>query len=328
MGRPKDGHCFRTKRYECVFSPAGFVLTLDRLLLEAGVDLWLDTRVCAVQKATDGKITAVEVENSSGRGAVGAKYFVDASGEAVLIRRAGGKTETDQNFQALWMIERAPGENLPYAMTDAIHVKALGHLQPGWEYHGDPRDAKTATGFVRNSWQMGREHFKNAWKSEGSDRFTQYPLHLPAMPQFRKIARIRGMETLTTGSEWNSFRSSVGLYADWRRAGKVYETPFGSLIPEDVRGVFAAGRCISTEGDAWESYRVIPAAALTGEVAGTAASLAVERGCDGAELTPDQVRTELRKNGFKFHFEEVGLSPAEQASAPEGPVSDRKNMLP
>ena len=327
-GGPKDGRCFRTNRYECDFSPAGFTLTLDRLLLEAGVDLWLDTRVCTVQKAADGKITAVEVENSSGRGVVGAKYFVDASGEAVLIRRAGGKTDTDRNYQALWMIERAPGENLPYAITDSIHVEALGRFSQEWEFPGDPRDARAATEFVRNSWRMGREHYAKAWKSEGADRFTHYPLHLPAMPQFRKIARIHGLETLTTGSEWNSFQSSVGLYADWRSAGKVYETPYGSLIPEDVRGVFAAGRCISAEGDAWESYRVIPSAAMTGEIAGTAASLAVERSCDGTELTPEQVRSELRKNNFKFHFEEVGLDPAkQQGNRQDDVVSERENGL-
>jgi len=259
---------------------------------------------------------------------VGAKYFVDASGEAVLIRRAGGKTETDQNYQALWMIERAPGENLPYAITDSIHVEALGRFSQEWEFSGDPRDARVATEFVRNSWRMGREHYAKAWKSEGADRFTHYPLHLPAMPQFRKIARIHGLETLTTGSEWNSFQSSVGIYADWRSAGKVYETPYGSLIPEDVRGVFAAGRCISAEGDAWESYRVIPSAAMTGEIAGTAASLAVERSCDGTELTPEQVRSELRKNNFKFHFEEVGLDPAkQQGNRQDDVVSERENGL-
>ena len=41
------GRCFRTVRYECDFSPAGMILSLDDMLRNAGVDLWLDTRVCA-----------------------------------------------------------------------------------------------------------------------------------------------------------------------------------------------------------------------------------------------------------------------------------------
>ena len=81
------------------------------------------------------------------------------------------------------------------------------------------------------------------------------------------------------------------------------------MIPADVRGVYAAGRCISTLGEAWEVYRVIPAAAMTGEIAGIGASLAVERNCDALDLTPESLRSELRKNNFKFHFEEVGLDP-------------------
>ena len=68
---------------------------------------------------------------------------------------------------------------------------------------------------------------------------------------------------------------------------------------------------MSATGDAWESYRVIPSAAMTGEAAGIGASLAVELKKDAIELTADQVRAELRKNNFKFHFEEVGLNPAE-----------------
>ena len=53
------------------------VLSLDDLLKKAGVDLWLDSRVCSVQKASDGKITGLEVENCSGRILVEAGYFVD-----------------------------------------------------------------------------------------------------------------------------------------------------------------------------------------------------------------------------------------------------------
>ena len=131
------------------------------------------------------------------------------------------------------------------------------------------------------------------------------------MAQLRKIACIKGVETLTSGSEWQRFDSSIGLYADWRCAGKIYETPYGSLIPADVRGIYAAGRCISATGDAWESYRVIPSAAMTGEAAGIGAALAVEKNRDAIDLTAEQLRAELRKNNFKFHFEEVGLNPAE-----------------
>ena len=68
---------------------------------------------------------------------------------------------------------------------------------------------------------------------------------------------------------------------------------------------------MSATGDAWESYRVIPSAAMTGEAAGIGAALAVEKNCDAIELTPEDLRKELRKNNFKFFFEEVNLDPKE-----------------
>ena len=311
-GGPQDGRCYRKERFECDFSPAGFTLSMDKMLLDAGVELWLDTRVCAVETAQDQKVTALEVENDSGRGKITAKQFIDATGAAIVVQRAGGKTmPPESNFQATWMIQRAPGEKLPYHMTDHIHVKTLGCASGGVLVTDDPRKGRTVTEFTRNSWQGAREFYEESYK-QGVSRYELYPLHLPAMPQIRKIARIDGVETLGTNSEWVPSENSIGLYADWRQPGKVYETPYGTLLPVDVRGVFACGRCMSAADDAWESFRVIPAAAMTGEAAGTAAALAVEKNCDGSELTASQVRDELRKNNFKFHFEEVGLNPVDR----------------
>ena len=302
---PAKSRALQQERYQCEFSPAGFILSLDKLLRNAGVDLWLDTRVCAVQKASDGKIIALEVENCSGRGRIAAGYFVDATGDATLIRRSGGKTEIDENTHSLWMIQTSPEEKKPFPFTDSINIAPFG----GKKVEGDARDAKVHSTFIRESWNTAREYYKYAYDSGKSSRYNHYPLHLPAMVQLRKIACINGVESLDSESEWKHYDSSVGLYADWRGCGMVYETPYGSLIPADVRGIFAAGRCICTRGDAWEAYRVIPAAAMTGEIAGVGASLAVERKCDALDLSPEDLRRELRKNNFKFYFEEAGLDP-------------------
>ena len=103
------------------------------------------------------------------------------------------------------------------------------------------------------------------------------------------------------------FEDSIGLYADWRKKGFVWETPYGTLLPEKINGMLTAGRCMGAVGDAWETFRVIPAAAMTGEVAGEAAALAVKNNCDPKEVKLEELRSELRKNNFRFHLEEVGL---------------------
>ena len=128
------------------------------------------------------------------------------------------------------------------------------------------------------------------------------------MPQFRKIAAISGKTTLDTQDCFKHFDDSIGLTGDWRAADFAWETPFAALLPEKIDGVFAAGRCMAAIGDAWEVYRVIPTAAMTGEAAGIAAAIASEKGCKASEVKASEVQSALRKLNVKLHLEEVGLS--------------------
>jgi 2-polyprenyl-6-methoxyphenol hydroxylase-like FAD-dependent oxidoreductase len=59
------------------------------MLREAGVRLMLETRAVGTV-ARDGRVEAVLVENTSGRGAMVAPVVVDATGDADIVMRAGG----------------------------------------------------------------------------------------------------------------------------------------------------------------------------------------------------------------------------------------------
>lgn len=100
---------------------------------------------------------------------------------------------------------------------------------------------------------------------------------------------------------------SIGLTGDWRLSGPVWETPLRALIPESIDGVFTAGRCMGAINDAREVYRVISTAAMTGEAAGTAAALTVEKPCKNRDLDYKPVQDVLRKNGVPLHLSDVGL---------------------
>ena len=291
-------------RYQCHFSPAGFTIAMDGALRAAGVELWLETLVCASETQA-GKVTAIEVENVSGRGRIAAGCFVDATGDATVVRRAGGAFVTCENYKTPWVMERTP-DTRQYPLTDSVHIKVFGAWTDQFRT-GDALDGRSTTAFSRDTWQTLRDYYDQSYANGFSDRYHLFPVALPAMAQFRKIARIRGRKTLCDGEHGTYFASSIGLYADWRKPGHVWETPYGTLLPERVRGVLVAGRCLSTDGDAWEVFRVIPSAAMTGEAAGVAASLAVEHSCAPDELKAVQVQDALRKNNFVFHLAEVGL---------------------
>ena len=214
------------KRFRCIFSPASFILAIDELLEEAGVDVWLDTLVCGAE-VEHGRIAAAVCENTSGRGVIRAKQFIDASGDCTLARRAGIPCHDEFNFLSYWAIEYdelVSGSPL----GDKIHMICDGFPWdpakcPDWAlYRGI--SGKAVSDFVARSRKMIRERYEMAYAADRT-RTAMYPVKLPAMPQFRKIFSIDAAYVLDSGENQKHFDDSVGLVADWRKAGPVWEIP-------------------------------------------------------------------------------------------------------
>ena len=74
------------------FNPEGAGCVMAEMLHEAGVEVLYDTRFvdCAVEAGPgDGRIEAVVVENADGRLAISGRLFIDGSGTAEVVARAG-----------------------------------------------------------------------------------------------------------------------------------------------------------------------------------------------------------------------------------------------
>ena len=296
------------KRYRVCFSPASYMLALDEILLKAGVDIWYDTLITDTG-VENGKLKSVEVCNKSGKGLINAKCFVDATGDSDLAHLSGLNCPVEDNALAIWAIERLE--------SDARETSIFGKDIFG--FHGGSNisakmgqigiNGKLVSEFVLNGREKYREYLTDSYNSGKHDRNSHFPLKLPAMAQFRMTRRIDGEFTLSDGMEWKGFEDSIGLAADWRKPGSVWEIPYRSLVPKGINGLLAAGRCIASEGDAWEVTRVIPIAALTGEAAGVAAALSVERNIEVSELDYILVQDELQKGrAFPLHFADAGLT--------------------
>ena len=297
------------QRYRCIFSPASFILALDEVLQEAGVDIWLDTLVCGTQVNVQKRLEAVEVENESGHGKICADCFIDASGSGIAARRAGVPCSDEINYLSIWALEYNKEPR-----TAGYLAKEVTMYHGGCMSFGD-KDAVTQRGldgrkvsdFVLDGRKILREHYQEKYASGEAARETLFPLKVPAMPQFRKIFAVSGKETLNNNQYATFFENSIGLVADWRKPGYVWEIPYGTLVPRTIKGLLTAGRCISSLGDAWEVTRAIPAAAMTGEAAGTAAAMAVEQGISPDELNVAELQAKLRNAGFPLHLQDVGL---------------------
>ena len=83
-----------------------------------------------------------------------------------------------------------------------------------------------------------------------------------------------------------------------------YDIPYRSLLPRDVEGLLLSGRNISGTHRAHASYRVMGVAIPTGQAAGTAAALSVQKGCAPRELDYRFVQQALKAYGTRLFAED------------------------
>ena len=287
-------------RLQVNFSPGAAVLGWDELLEEAGVDLWFDTVVtgCIVDK---NRLTAVEVFNKSGKGTISAKCFIDATGDADLAFACGNSCINSENAMVLWSLEHRTlelqksdyaGEYAGGTIPVAGNICAAMRADPLKKvYSTVPVSGRLISDFVLE----GRRRYRHDLQKIQLLKKELFPVALQHQAPLRRTRAISGRYTLKTEDEGKSLPFAFTRTGDWRAPGRVWEIPYPSLLPDNVEGLLAAGRCISALDSAWEATRVIPVAAKTGEAAGIAAALSVEKNILPSKLPFELLAEQMRK---------------------------------
>jgi hypothetical protein len=293
-------------RFSTYFSPASFVLALDELLVHEKVDVWYDTMIIGCRNK-DGRIRNVSVANKSGITKIGGTVFIDATGDADLAHFAGHVCNTAANSMVSWVVEHRESEaSSGYCFGDHVSTRIMSSpLNDLYTRRGI--DGKMVSDFLVESRRRYRDELIADYNSGKETRSTRYPFLLPSIAPLRHSRCIRGKFMLKTGMGGRDFKDSIGLAVEWRHAGgTTWSIPYRTLLPEDLYGILAAGKCISAKDDAWEITRVIPSVALTGEVAGVAAALSVQESVLPDLLAVENLQNELRSNcGFPLKFSEL-----------------------
>lgn len=302
-------------RYTAKFNPASFILAMDELLSAAGVDFWLDTRVCSA-RVEAGHLAGIEVENKSGRGVIRGKVFVDATGDADVAHHAGAPCATPQkNALAIWSLgysldaaRQAVAQNSGHPLMKLI---TEGALDDGSKAIKGVRtfsgvEGRDVSAFVLTGRRYLLDYFKREQAKRGvNGRKDIFPAFLPGMADFRATRRIEGIYTMGNGDKFRHFPDCVGIAAEWYEGRTLWETPYRALLPRKVRGLLVAGRCMGAAGQAWSVMRVIQAAAMTGEVCGLAAARSVERAMSPDKMDVPWLQGELRKRKFVLDVREI-----------------------
>ncbi|MBP5209981.1 MAG: FAD-dependent oxidoreductase [Clostridia bacterium] len=271
-----DPEARKKQRFQVRFSANVFALLCEEKLRDAGVETLFGVSVCG-GALKGGRVTRLVCEGRDGRFWLACGSAVDATGDAVLCRALG--------------LDCAPyrwGNTLPswyyYLRDGRLHLQMLGYAEN--PNQPDPDDETNPAVDMSQPHFGGLDSFEVSRMTEAAHRqlldhfFARgdvsdgYALTaIPTVPQLRMTARLVGEATPDVADAHVYVPESIGLISDWRRAGPVYEIPYGSLYCGRVDNLWAAGRMISVSDRLWDVSRVIPACAVTGQAAGTAAAL-------------------------------------------------------
>ena len=287
-------------RFMVQYNPHLLAIELEALLLDAGVEILYGTLACGTV-LENRRITAVIVENKSGRSAIAVDSVIDCTGYADIAAMSGVPTciNTDGNPLAAWYYHITDGqlhlnqfgladvrndmEDREQTLTSNLRISGL--------------DAKEVSRFAAAAHQAIGQDVEERRK-RGADTV---PVTIATIPQLRMTRRIQGETTISQTMPPEQIGDSVGLFSDWTKPGPVHALPLGAMYHHAVSNLLVAGRCLSADHDMWNLTRVIPVCVVSGQAAGTA--FGIGKDVDSLDIT--QLQTMLKKAGVRLYPREI-----------------------
>lgn len=303
-GEPKEP---TELRYVNRYSPYIYALQLTELIVDAGVTLLFDCNA-AYPIMEKGHCTGIVTDSKSGLEFYGARQVIDTTGDADICLKAGMPTVDGKNYftyagrqVTLESCKRAIENHQAHLAVEYISggnasLYGKGHPEGMPFYWGT--DAETVSDYLIKNQLCMLEKLKT------TDRYSREVTTLPHMPQLRCIRRIEGDITVYENQAFQHFEDSVCAINDFDRRDFLYEVPLRSLIRTGFDNLMTAGRSASADGYAWDVFRVIPPAILTGQAAAVCASQAIDTDKAIHDIDVRRVQNTLESRNVMIHFDD------------------------
>lgn len=301
--------------YATMFSVPSFIVALDEALEEAGVTILFDS-VCVDSIFEEGICKGVIVENKEGRVYYGCKAIIDTTGDVDLFKRTGAECVEDDNYLSYWT-QFITMDRLKEAVETNDIRKAVWYGEFGVGMEGKNYDGSTERIAREYTIETGEEVSEFIFEGrrflrkvlQDMDTSKDMAMVVPNQAQYRTTRRIVGNYTLNNADINKHFEDSIGFITSFDDIGEqLLEIPYSTLITSSHKNMLTAGRSISAIEKVREATRLIGSSALTGEAAGIAASIAVQRGIDVNDVPVSELQELLAKAGAKIHFTDGQLS--------------------
>lgn len=282
------------------------------MLLEEGVDILFHTYV--VDAIVENHVVkGVILENKSGRQAALARVTIDCTGDADVSFRAGApfwQADIDEQKRLpdclMYRIKGFDMNTKMYGCLDGDTMVVWGPL-PKARNDADGEQLTQSEIEARSKvYEDLEEKIKKNPELAGA-KIVETPVNLGV----RQTRFIKGEYTLTGEDvlEGRHFKDSIAVginpviaYYGYRRFLKHhgYQIPYRCLIPQNIDGLLVAGRCISSDQVAFESYRAMAHILCIGEGAGVAAALCALQCVPVRSLDIGLLQTRLKEQGAEI----------------------------
>lgn len=286
--------------------PEAAKYVMEQMIQENGVEMVYNATVAQVVMSGD-RIDAAILETKSGRIAVRAKVFVDASGDGDLIEYSGEAFDKmNYHIGAMWRVGGfAPGFRKAGRGTPIPGVRVM-HL------HGE--DDKDGLDAFENTriWMRQRkamwEKTQALHEMEGAENAflleTPPQIGVRVTRMLEAVKRLTLEETMTGAVHADVIGMSGGsdiIHYKGRKITKkerpIWQIPYSSLVPKRVQNLIVAGRCFGFDRElAWDA-REIGTCFVTGQAAGAAAAQAVAGRACVRDIDIPQLQATLRRQG-------------------------------
>jgi hypothetical protein len=303
FGEMQKGTC----PYAVSFDPEVLKHIALEMLCESGVQIMLHTVFSNVM--TDGRdVSAVIIENKSGRQAIRGRLYIDATGDGDLCARAGASYEkvekTGERMMPMTLMYRVMGIPKPASNEARLWVNGL---TTRWGPGVGGVDGSQADDLTIAEIQARRaldEHIKGLKKE-----FLNVTLvETATMIGVRETRRIIGHYTITEDDAISgrpqpdsiavSSNPVPGYYGKrffFEHLG--FEIPYHSLVPVDLDNVLMAGRCISACQPAFQSARSMAPNMAISQASGTAGAMCALSNCKPTDLDVKSLQYKLEADG-------------------------------
>jgi FAD dependent oxidoreductase len=288
-------------RYSVAFEPHEFIFAADQMLKEAGVRPLYQTWACEPIMG-NASITSLVVQNKTGRHAIAARVFVDATGDGDVFAAAGEPFELERVHPWLWFEMANIDEAAVPARGLFFHTPGGARVLVPWGGEARVRRKIDATdpAEVSDALVECRERvIAEADRLRASvPGFQQATVSLMAdQLGITESRRLQGNYLMTRDDLDRPFDDVIARTGHWTKYDCVYNIPYRSLLPRSIDNLLVAGRCISVDHRVHHATKEIPPCMATGQAAGTAAALAVKSGVSVKELDVTFLQQQLRNQG-------------------------------